>query len=384
MKIIKNIAVGILVLILTSVALLYATGNDFIITSIKRTYLVGEVTANINDHTSFKTNLIAAGTPQAIPNHSSYNSKSISADFKQQLENLGAVSFLVVKDGQVVFENYFSGYDNRSKTNSFSMAKTVTTMLLGIAIEEGYVRDLDQPIIDFLPEFIDDPIGKTATVRQLSLMNSGYEWDEQYYTPFSPTVQLYYGDDVSDFTLDRSFSAEPGSFWEYSSASTELLGLFLLRALQKPAAAMTLSEYLSEKIWKPMGMNDDALWHTDNEGMELTYCCLNTNARNYAKLGLLMMNKGKWNGQQLVPEAFIEEMIKPEGTSYYGLSTWLSDTQSPAFYAFSGHLGQFIINVPEHNMVVVRLGERAHGSGDFMNDTLPMLIDEALKVMVDN
>jgi len=176
------------------------------------------------------------------------------------------------------------------------MAKTVTTLLIGIAIEEGYIRDLDQEIVDFLPEFKDDPIGKTATIRQLSLMNSGYEWDENYYTPFSPTVELYYGSDVENFVLNGSFSAEPGSFWEYSSASTQLLGIFLLRALQKPAAAMTLSEYLSEKIWKPMGMNDDALWHTDNQGMELTYCCLNTNARNYAKLGLLMLNKGRWNG----------------------------------------------------------------------------------------
>lgn len=383
MKIIKNISIGLLVLILLGVALLYATGNGFIITSVQRTYLVGEVTANINDHTQFKTNVIATSTPQAIPTHERYNSKQISPGLKKELEELRAASFLVVKDDKVIFENYYSGYDNRSKTNSFSMAKTVTTMLLGIAIDEGYVRDLDQPIVDFLPEFKDDPIGKTATVRQLSLMNSGYEWDEQYYTPFSPTVQLYYGDDVADFTLGRHFSAEPGSFWEYSSASTELLGIFLLRALQKPGAAMTLSEYLSEKLWKPMGMNDDALWHTDDQGMELTYCCLSTNARNYAKLGLLMMNKGRWNDQQLIPENFIAEMIKPEGTSYYGLSTWLSDTQSPAFYAFSGHLGQFIINVPEHNMVVVRLGERAHPGDNSLHDVLPMLIDEALKVSAE-
>jgi len=383
MKIIKNISVGLLVLILASVAALYVTGNDFIITSVKRTYLIGEVTANINDHKSFETNVISTSTPNAIPNHPGYNSKQLSSEFIKELEGLGAAAFLVVKDGQVVFENYFSGYDNRSKTNSFSMAKTVTTMLLGIAIEEGYVRDLDQPIVDFLPEFKDDPIGKTATIRQLSLMNSGYEWDEQYYTPFSPTVKLYYGDDVSEFLLGRHFSAEPGSFWEYSSASTELLGIFLLRALQKAGAANTLSEYLSEKIWQPMQMNADALWHTDNEGMELTYCCLNTNARNYAKLGLLMMNKGQWNNQQLIPANYVAQMIKPEATPNYGLSTWLSDGQSPSFFAFNGHLGQFIINVPEHNMVVVRLGERPHRGGDLMSKTLPMLVRQALSVLPD-
>jgi CubicO group peptidase (beta-lactamase class C family) len=383
MTIIKKIIIGLLVFILASLAVLDATGTDFLITAVKRTYMAGHVTANINDHKQFKTNVIATSKPEALNNHPSYNQKKLAGEFKQQLEGLNAAAFLVLKDGQVVFEEYFSGYDNRSKTNSFSMSKTVTTMLLGIAIEEGYVRDLDQPIIDFLPEFKDDPTGKTGTVRQLSLMNSGYEWDENYYTPFSPTVKLYYDDDVSNFTLGGEFSAEPGTFWEYSSASTELLGIFLLRALQKAGAAMTLSEYLSEKIWQPMGMNDDALWHTDDQGMELTYCCLNTNARNYAKLGLLMMNNGNWDGQQLIPQAFVEQMVKPEGTSYYGLSTWLSDTQSPAFYAFSGHLGQFIINVPEHNMVVVRLGEKKFPSTDFMNQTLPMLIAEALKVSVD-
>ena len=93
-----------------------------------------------------------------------------------------------------------------------------------------------------------------------------------------------------------------------------------------------------------------------------------------------MMNKGLWNGKQLIPASFIEEMLKPEGNSFYGLSTWLSEDQTPAFYAFSGHLGQFIINVPEHNMVVVRLGEKAHQSKRFMHETLPKLIDEALKV----
>jgi len=311
MTIIKKIIAAFVILVLLSLAGLYATGTDFIITSIKRTYLVGNVTANINDYEQFETNLIEAGQAQPIPNHAQYNNKNLDSRFRKKLENLNAAAFLVVKDNQVVFEEYLSGYNDRSKTNSFSMAKTVTTMLLGIAIEEGFVRDLDQPIIDFLPEFKDDPIGKTATIRQLSLMNSGYEWDEQYYTPFSPTVELYYGDDVSEFTTGRPFSAEPGTFWEYSSASTELLGIFLLRALQKPLGNISLSDYLSDKLWKPMGMNDDALWHTDGEGMELTYCCLNTNARNYAKLGMLLMNKGKWNGQQLIPEAFVAEITYP-------------------------------------------------------------------------
>lgn len=357
------------------------TGNGFIFTSLKRTYLAGHVTANINDHKEFAVREIKAGESKLLTKHSYYNQAPLSNAFLTELETGGTASFMVIKDGEVVSENYFNGYGDRSKTNSFSMAKTVTTLLLGIAIEEGYIRDLDQPIIDFIPEFANDPLGKKATIAQFSLMNSGYEWNEHYYTPFSPTVELYYGSNVEKFLLSGNFTTEPGDFWEYSSASTQIMGIFLLRALQKAGAADTLSEYLSEKIWQPMQMNDDALWHLDNSGMELVYCCLNTNARNYAKLGLLMQNRGKWNGQQLVPETFIDEMIKPEGQSFYGLSTWLALENQPSYYWFSGHLGQYIIVVPEHNMVVVRLGERMNPNEDFRSVTLPRYVQMALNTL---
>jgi len=238
------------------------------------------------------------------------------------------------------------------------MAKTVTTMLLGIAIEEGHITSLDQAITDFLPEFNDDPLAKKATIGQLAKMNSGYEWDEHYYSVTSPTVELVYGNDVTDFLLKGHFSAEPGQYWEYSSASTQLMGIALLRALKKANAATSLSDYLSRKIWQPLEMNDDALWHVDEHKTELVFCCINTNARNFAKLGLLMINNGNWNGKQLIPQAFVKEMISPVANAEYGLSTWLSYDKSPEFYWFSGHLGQYIINIPEHNMVVIRLGEK--------------------------
>ena len=374
----KKIILGLSGLILVAVALLFISGYSYIFTSIDRTYLAGNVTANINDYSEFKTNVINTSVPIALEIHPDFDKKKLSSDFITELQNSNTAAFLVLKDGKILSENYFGNYNNRSKTNSFSMAKTVTTMLLGIAIKEGYVRDLEQPIVDFLPEFKNDPIGKTVTVGQLSLMNSGYDWDEQYYSPFSPTVELYYGANVSDFVLNRSFTEPAGSFWEYSSASTELLGLFLLRALQKPNAAQSLSGYLSEKIWQPMNMNDDALWHTDNEGIELVYCCISTNARNYAKLGLLMHNKGQWDGQQIIPAHFVEQMIQPEGQQYYGLSTWLGMHKSPAHYWFSGHLGQFIINVPEHNLTIVRLGETPPKGKDHLDDLMPWFIEGAL------
>lgn len=381
MKIVKNGIVTVLALLLISALGLVATGNGFILTSIKRTYMAGHRTANINDHSAFAVNKVATGEKSLLSKHPGYNQKSLPAEFISELENGGSAAFLVLQNGQVISENYFNGYDDRSKTNSFSMAKTVTTLLLGIAIEEGYVRDLDQPITDFIPEFANDPLGKNATIAHFSLMNSGYEWEENYYTPFSPTVELYYGDNIEEFLLQGEFTQEPGEFWEYSSASTQIMGIFLLRALQKAGAADTLSEYLSEKIWQPMRMNDDALWHLDDSGMELVYCCINTNARNFAKLGLLMLNNGKWNDQQLVPERFVSEMTKPVGQPFYGLSTWLALEHEPSYYWFSGHLGQYIINVPEHNMIVIRLGEGLNPDENFRTTTLPRYVQMALGVL---
>ena len=127
-----------------------------------------------------------------------------------------------------------------------------------------------------------------------------------------------------------------------------------------------------------MQMNDDALWHTDNEGMELVFCCLNTNARNFAKLGQLMLNNGNWQGRQLVPSQFIQTMITPVGKPFYGYSTWLGLDKNPAYYHFSGHLGQYIIVVPEHQMVVVRLGERTDPDEDFREDTSPEYVRQAM------
>lgn len=375
----------ILLLLVSSVLLglvaTYATGNGYLLTAIQRTYLQGYNTANINDHLAFDVHEIKTSTPLLLPKNNTHLKKVLPRDFLDELKKFKTAAFLVVKDGAVWAEYYMNGYHDRSVTNSFSMAKTVTTLLLGIAIEEGYIKNLQQPITDFLPEFNSDPLAQKATVGQLSTMNSGYEWTEHYYSPFSPTVELLYGADVTTFLLQGHFSKESGTYWEYSSASTQLLGILLKRALHAGGKEVSLAEYLSEKIWQPLRMNDNALWHTDKKGMELTYCCLNTNARNYAKLGLLMLANGAWEGQQLVPAEFIKTMLTPIGRPYYGYSTWLGLEHNPAYYHFSGHLGQYIINIPEHNMIVVRLGEARDETSNFRTEQLPIYIAQALALV---
>ena len=359
MKIVRGILVAIIGIILVITASLYLTGNDFLLTAINRTYLSGYKTANINDHRVFERNIIKTGKTQPLEKHESYNKQALPAELLEELNKLNTAAFLILHKKQLISEHYLNGYDDRSKTNSFSMAKTVLTMLLGIAIQEGHIESLEQPVTDFLPEFKNDPLAKQATIGHLIMMNSGYEWDEHYYSPLSPVAELYYGDNVSNFLGNGYFSEKAGEFWEYSSASTQLAGIFIARALNKGGAANNLSDYLSRKLWQPLGMNDNGVWHSDAQGMELTFCCLNTNARNYAKLGLLMLNQGEWEGTQLVPAKFIEHMLSPVASETYGLSTWLSYEQEPKLHWFSGHLGQYIVNVPEHDLTIVRLGEKS-------------------------
>jgi len=258
------------------------------------------------------------------------------------------------------------------------MAKSVVTMLLDIAIQEGYVDSLDQPFIDFFPEFKDDQNAKTATIGQLSLMTSGYNWQEAYYSPFSPTVELVYSQDIERFLLSRSFSDKPGERYYYSSASTELLAIALTRAIRKKHPEMNLAYYLSEKLWKPLGMNDSALWHTDGQGLELAYCCINTNARNFAKLGQLLLNNGRWKGQQLLTKDFVVAMRTPQAVGKYGYSIWIDGGEIPDFYQLQGHLGQYVIVVPKENIIIVRLGRQRDRTTDSLTGIVPIYVEHAI------
>jgi len=378
---VKKILLALLAAIILSCLSLLVTGNEYIFTAISRTYLDGHDTANINDHRAFENRIIEASQSQPWPIHQNFAAESLPVELGEYLDKYQAAAFLVIHQGQILREQYFLDYSESSNTNSFSMAKTVLTLLLGIAIDDGLISGLDQKLVDFLPEFADDEYGRLATVGSLSSMTSGYDWEEDYYSPFSPTVELLYGDDVSEFVLGGHFSKPEGAEYYYSSAGTQLLAVLITRAIKLQNPSATLSIYLSKKLWQPLGMNSDGRWHLDDSGMELAFCCLNSNARNYAKLGQLMLQDGQWLGEQLVPIEHINLMRTPNMVSHYGYSNWINEDNNPPFYSFNGHLGQYIIIVPEHELIIVRLGEIRQPRQRAMRTELPFYIEQVLPLL---
>lgn len=342
---------------------LFLTDTTYLIRAFSETYLKGHNTANIYDYKSFDNHIVKTSTPELFKKHERYNQIAIPNMLKRELADYQAVAYLIIKDGKLLNESYFLGHSKESRSNSFSIAKSVITMMVFKAINDGYIKSFEQPITDFLPEYKQDKYAKLATIADLSGMQSGYDWLESYKLPFNPTAKAYYGAHLEQQMLSRSFSQKPGGEFEYLSGATQVLAILLQRAV-----GMSLADYLSQSFWQPLHMQADAYWSLDTSGeMEKAYCCLNATARDFARLGQFMLNNGNWQGKQILTPEQVQKMSTPNWTAFknkkdarYGFSVWMDPTHTPKFYAFLGHLGQRIIVIPSENMVIVRLGHKKH------------------------
>ena len=329
---------------------------SYVLRGIQVVYFSGHTTAYIDDYPEFENRTIAAGDNyQPWPEHSQYNTATPTEKLQENNKDLGTIAFLIIKNDSIWYENYAEGYDENSKTNSFSMAKTITTALLGKAIDDGFIKSLDQPVADFLPEF-NTPSSSAVTVGDLASMSSGLDWNEDYFNPFSQTARVYFDDNIREVILDLKVIDKPGTAFKYLSGNTILLGLVLEKATGK-----NLSTYLSESFWQPLGMKNDALWQLDSKesGMEKAYCCISSNARDFARFGKLFKDHGKWNNQQILDSAFVAKAIHPrfKDSPEYGYGLWLSDYKDKEIFYLRGVLGQYVIVIPEDNLIIVRLGQ---------------------------
>jgi CubicO group peptidase (beta-lactamase class C family) len=240
------------------------------------------------------------------------------------------------------------------------MAKSITSLLIGAAIKEGKIQSVEEPVGNYLPEFRTGDRAKVRIVDVLT-MSSGTNWDESYANPLSVTTELYYGHNIYKTAVGVSIVNPPGTLHRYKSGDTQLLGLIIEKATGK-----SLSAYASEKLWQPMGAEHAALWSTDKiGGSEKAYCCFNSNARDFARLGQMMLDSGRWKGNEIISRDYYLQSIKPcmipddagERCTYYGYQWWINPSRPEIFYA-RGILGQYIIVIPSKKTVIVRLGKK--------------------------
>lgn len=316
----------------------------------------------IEDYSIFENRTIQAGTPLPWSLHKAYNQSVPSAQDSAYFYEYGTVAFLVAVHDSILFEEYWDGYSDTSLSNSFSMAKSIISLMIGCLLDEGKIKSLDQPVTDFITGF-EDPQVKKITIKDLLTMSSGLDWDEAYSSAFSKTTQAYYGNDLHKLVTSLKVATPAGKVFNYQSCDTQLLGLIIEKASGKHIA-----EYASEKLWKPLGAEHDALWSLDQEnGTEKAYCCFNSNARDFARIGQMILDSGQFNHRSIVSKSYLEQATSPaqwlkdsDGNpcTYYGYQFWLlNHHQKKAIYA-RGILGQYIFVIPDLQMVVVRLGNK--------------------------
>ena len=322
--------------------------------------------ADIKDHKKFQSRPLTAATSPfnfQITNKGKFPKELNNIPFDKYLEDNKTVAFLIIKNDTIQYEKYFKGYDKESIVPSFSMAKSVTSILIGCAIDEGLIKSVDEPITSYIPELKKNGLDK-VTIKHLLQMTSGIKFNESYINPFGDAASFYYGLNLRKEIGKMKLKTEPGKKFEYVSGNTQLLGLVLERSLKDK----TITSYLQEKIWTPLEMEYDASWSIDRKknGLEKTFCCLNARARDFAKIGRLYKNKGDWNGKQIVSQKWVEESTKldtSEGSANFYQYQWWLPTPNEDFMA-EGILGQFVYVNPKKDLIIVRLGKN-EGKADW-------------------
>ncbi|HEU5102851.1 MAG TPA: serine hydrolase [Roseiflexaceae bacterium] len=323
------------------------------------------------------------------------------ANFAEFLTSTQTTSFVVIKDGAILYEGYFNGYNRDSIVTSFSTAKSVTSALIGIAIDEGRIGSVDDPIVSYLPELRGKGLD-SVTIRHLLLMSSGisYVSDDEIsglaeLSPFSDDGLSYsYPNLRSQALAALPDGKQPGTEFNYNNYNPALLGMILERTTHVPVA-----EYLQEKLWRPLGMEYPASWSLDSKqsGFELMGAGINGRAIDFAKFGWLFLNNGNWNGKQIISEQWVRESTSPypnpNGSIAWRANTWFTDwKEANGYYKYLwwgklkddgsydhiawGHFGQRIYVSPQNNAVAVRFGISDEGV-DSWDDVLASVIAKA-------
>jgi len=283
---------------------------------------------------------------------------------KLDIENLKSVmkaqhlsGVIVTQNGQIILEEYSRNLTSDKLWPSFSVAKSITSTLVGAAIKDGYISGVDSALTDYIPE-LKNTAYEGVTIDNLLTMRSGVKWSENYNSPWSDIARFIKHKPKNDLPVTLDYMRKlkrkhpPGERFNYNTGETNLAGILVMRATGK-----SLSDYLSEKIWKPFGMEDNALWALSKTGEEIGGCCLSASMRDYAKFGQFMLDGAKINGVSILPDNWIEQATTHQvnfgNNQGYGYFWW---TSSNGTYHAKGIFGQEIGLIPEYNTQIILLG----------------------------
>jgi CubicO group peptidase (beta-lactamase class C family) len=347
-------------IIITTNLFILLSGRFYLYKGIANTYLKGRSGPSIYDHSIFASSkLEKSKNPEPWLVRTKNDKNKISETDLKFFESTKTASFLVFKGDTLIYENYWNNHAKHTISNSFSAAKTFVSLLVGIAIEEGFIKNLDEPVANYLEAFNLEDKSK-ITIRHLLMMASGLNWQESGKNPLSENAESYYGSDLFGLVNRQKLIEDPGVRFNYQSGNSQLLAFILEKATSRD-----LTDYAHEKIWSKIGTEGDALWSLDKEnGDEKAFCCLYATSRDFGRLGKLISQKGKWNNEQIIPSWYMNEVLSTpqlktdEGIPNYryGLHIWTYfGAKNPVYYC-RGILGQYIISIPNENIVVVRTG----------------------------
>ena len=294
------------------------------------------------------------------------------------LDHSKTAAFIIIRNDTLLYEHYCKSYLEESLFNTFSVTKAFVTTLVGIALDKGAIKSINQPVTDFLPDLKTNPEYGNITIRHLLLHTAGFHFSDTKYSPFSDNARFYYGKDLRKEVRKTDIEKCAGTCTNYNSVNTQLL----IEVLEK-ATGESCSSYLEQNLWKKIGMQYDALWNLDNNsenGIEKGFACFNCRAIDMAKLGRLYLNNGTFEGERIVSPEFIHDAIKRDTTDGSHCSFQYNFNIGPKLYGIyyaSGLYGQLIFVCPVKNMIIIRTGERnTKYNPQFIRLTMMQIVDQ--------
>ena len=321
---------------------------------------------------SSKPLVFEKGALLKLPASFIFEDKVVNVD--EYLSRTDTSALLVLKEGKISYENYWLTGGEDVQWISMSVAKSLISALVGIAVDQRHIKSIDDAVTEYVPQ-LKNSAYDNVRIKDILQMSSGAAWNEDYSDPNSDINRsakiLAIGGSLDEFTASLKNELKPGSFNRYNSTDTQVLGMLL-----REATGSSVTQYMQKMLWSPIGAEANAYWLTDSENMEVAYGGLNATARDYAKIGELYRLEGNINGKQIVPSSWVRASVKPDAPHLmpgdnplsdfplgYGYQWWVPDSSGD--FSAIGVYNQFIYVSPKNNMVVVKLSaNRIYGTSE--------------------